>query len=71
MTRYRKEFIDKKIETYIYLYVKKNNCSDFYLENYLFDYIAFMLNCSKTKVRHIFNEISKKDFQTWLHNFEY
>lgn len=71
MTRYRKEFIDEKIKTYIFFYVKKNDCPCICLDNYLIEYIAFLLGCSKTKVKQIHNDLAKKDFQTWLKNFKY
>lgn len=71
MTRARKEILNKRIETYIYLYFKKGNYADFYLDKFLLDYIAFELNCSKTMAEKIFKNLLKQNFQTWLHNFEY
>lgn len=71
MTRVREEIINKKIETYIYIYLKRTNYKHFYLDNFLLDYIAFELNCSKTKVKNVYSNLLKEDFETWLHNFKY
>lgn len=71
MTRIREEITNKKIETYIYLYLKRTNCKNFYLDDFLLDYIAFELDCSKTKVKNIYSNLLKNDFETWLHNFTY
>ena len=71
MTRQKKIEQEKQIEALIYLFIKKQEAFDWWLDDFLFYQIAFTLNCSIHKVKRVFYKKIMKENYDWLMNFTY
>lgn len=73
MTRQKKIQKEIEIEAFIYHFIMQIGGFDYWLDNYLFQQIAYSCQCSPRLVKKIFFKklYPDKKFREWLNHFEY
>lgn len=73
MTRQKKIQKEIEIEAFIYYFIMQIGSFDYWLDNYLFQQIAYSCQCSPRLVKKIFFKklYPDKKFREWLNHFEY
>lgn len=71
MTRQKKIQRDKQIEAYLYLFIVRAGCFDWWLDDWLFQQVAYTIPCSIHRVKRVFYKNVLEENYSWLEQFTY
>lgn len=71
MTRQKKIQRDKQIEAYLYLFIVRTGYFDWWLDDWLFNQVAYAVPCSVHKVKRVFYKNVLEENYSWLEQFTY